>query len=146
MPGALPGAQEIGKASNVRVLIVGNTVDRGAAEDELAAAGIEVERRPDRSDLARGPDEIGAIARELLEFEQLLGENRPDAVLVASGSSASLAAVLVATKLGTPVAGIGPAGAGGVNARLIAQLADAQLAAEPAALSNWLRATYTERP
>jgi UDP-N-acetylglucosamine 2-epimerase len=146
MPAALPKAQEIGKASYVRVLIVGNSANPGAAEDELTAAGIEVERRPDDSDLARGPDEIGAIARELREFERLLGENGPDAVLVASDSSASLAAVLVATKLGTPVAGIESAAAAGVNARLIAQLADAQLAAEPAAVSNWLRETYTERP
>ncbi len=94
----------------MRVLIVGNSANPGAVEDGLAAAGTEVERRPDGSDTARGPDEIGAIARELREFEHLLGENGPDAVLVASDSSASLAAVLVATKLGTPVAGIEPPG------------------------------------
>jgi putative cell wall-binding protein len=139
--------QQIGKAFRVRVLIVGNSANPGAAEDALRAAGIEVERRPDDSDPARGPDEIGAIARELREFERALTENGPDAILVVSDSSASLAAVLVATKLGAPVAGIEPASsAAGVNARLIGQLADAQLAAEPAAISNWLRDTYTGRP
>ncbi len=128
------------------VLIVGTHANLGAVEDGLAAAGIEAERRPDDPDLARGPDEIAAIARELREFERLLRENKPDAVLVVSDSSASLAAVLVATKLGTPVAAIEPPGAGGgANARLIAQLSDAQLAAEPSAVSDWLRDTYTER-
>jgi UDP-N-acetylglucosamine 2-epimerase len=67
---------------------------------------------------------------------------------VSSDSSAALSAVLVATKLRTPVAAIERAGRepGGVNGRLIRQLSDVRLAPEPAAISNWLRDTYTQRP
>src|SRR3954452_5803814 len=124
-----PTAQ-IGKAWAMRVLIVGN---RGTA-DELAegfeAEGLAVERWPEDSRAATGSAEVAAIARDLREFERALGDGGTDAVVVDSHSSASLAAVLVATKLGTPVAGIeGPAGEDdGANATLISQLADVELA------------------
>jgi UDP-N-acetylglucosamine 2-epimerase len=126
---------------------VGNNADDGALSEELGGAGMPVERWTEDSHATGGPEEIAAIARELREFERVLGDGGPNAVLVASDSSASLAAVLVATKLETPVASIGvPAGdPAGANARLIGQLADARLAPEAAAIVNWLRDTYTDR-
>jgi UDP-N-acetylglucosamine 2-epimerase len=132
----------------VRVLLVGNGEAPAAVAGGLDGEEIVVERRPDDPEAAAGPDEIGAIARELREFEEALGDGGPDAVLVSSDSTAALSAVLVATKLGTPVAAVERAGQepGGVNGRLIRQLADARLAPEPSLISNWLRDTYTERP
>jgi hypothetical protein len=141
-------SRKIGKAWAMRVLIVG---DRGNA-DELAegfeAEGLAVERWPEDSQAATGPAEIAAIARDLREFERALGGTGTDAVVVDSHSSASLAAVLVATKLGTPVAGIeGQEGvADGANGTLIRQLADIELAPSAPAIVSWLRDTYTERP
>jgi UDP-N-acetylglucosamine 2-epimerase len=132
----------------VKILLVGDTGDATALADELVGEGVDVERRADEPGPASGADEIGALARELREFERALGDGGPDLVLVASASSAALAAVLVATKVGTPVAAIERAGGepGTVNARLIRQLSDARLAPEAAAISGWLRGTYTERP
>jgi len=139
--------RKIRKASPVRVLLVGDRAEGSELAEALDDEGFAVERRPDDSEPAAGPEEIGAIAGALREFEGVLGGGGPDAVLVASDSSASLAAVLVATKLGTPVAAIERTGRepGGVNARLIRQLSDARLAPEPAAIVNWLPDTYTER-
>ena len=132
----------------MRVLLVGNGEEASRLAEELDGERIAVGRRPDDSAPAVGPEEIAAIAHELREFERALGDGGPDAVLVASASSASLAAVLVATKLGTPVAAVDSDGndAGGVNARLIRQLSDAQLAADASVIVDWLRDTYTERP
>jgi len=109
---------------------------------------IALERRLDESEPSGGREEIAAVANELREFERAIGEGGPDALLVASDSSASLAAVLVATKHRIPVAGIdsGARERAGVNARLIRRLSDAELAPEPAAIVSWLRDTYTERP
>jgi UDP-N-acetylglucosamine 2-epimerase len=130
----------------VRVLLVGNSEEGPGLVRNLEGEEIAVERRPDDSRPAAGPEEIGAIARELREFETALGAGGPDAVLVGSDSSASLAAVLVATKLGTPVAAVERGvPQGGVNGRLIRQLSDARLAPEPSAILNWLRGTYTGR-
>jgi hypothetical protein len=69
-------------------------------------------------------------------------------VVVDSHSSAALAAVIVATKLGRPVAGIEgqPDEAEGSNATLIRQLADIELAPNAPAIVGWFRDTYTERP
>jgi UDP-N-acetylglucosamine 2-epimerase len=132
----------------MRVLIVGTSGNADALAEAVEANGLAVERRPDGSPAATGPEEIAAIARELREFERALGDGGADAVVVVSHSSACLAAVLVATKLGTPVAGIdGQAGdADGANARLIRQLADIELAPDTSAIVSWLRDTYTERP
>jgi UDP-N-acetylglucosamine 2-epimerase len=130
----------------MRVLMVGNSEKTSRLADLLAGPEIALERRVDDSEPPGGPEEIAAIADELREFERALGPGGPDAVLVASDSSASLAAVLVATKHRTPVAGVDDGERGGVNARLIRRLSDAELAPEPAAISNWLRDTYTERP
>jgi UDP-N-acetylglucosamine 2-epimerase len=132
----------------VRVLLVGNSEEASRLAQLLDDRDVVLERRVDGSEPSRGPEEIAAIANELREFERALGEGGPNAVLVASDSSASLAAVLVATKHRTPVATVGRGGSerSGVNARLIRRLSDAELAPEPAAISNWLRDTYTDRP
>ena len=129
----------------MRVLLVGNGEGAAALAGGLDGEDIVIERRPDEAVPASGPDEIGALARALREFEETLSAGGPDAVLVSSDSSAALSAVLVATKLRTPVAAI-EREPGGVNGRLIRQLSDVRLAPEPAAISNWLRDTYTERP
>jgi hypothetical protein len=128
--------------------LVGDSEGVAGLTDAPGGEGIVLECHPDDAERASGPDEIGALAAELREFERALGEGGPEAVLVASDSSAALAAVLVATKLGTPVAAVGDPGhtRGGVNARLIRQLSDAELAVAPAAIVDWLRGTYTERP
>jgi len=128
--------------------LVGNSEETSRLADLLDGRDVAVERRVDGSEPSGGREEIAAVAHELREFEQALGEGGPDAVLVASDSSASLAAVLVATKHQTPVAGIdsGARERAGVNARLIRRLSDAELAPEPAAIVSWLRDTYTERP
>ncbi len=131
----------------MRVLLVGNSEETSRLARLLDDGDLALERRVDGSEPSGGPEEIAAIAIELREFERILGEGGPDAVLVASASSASLAAVLVATKGRTPVAGIEPPGGErhGANARLIRRLSDAELAPEAAAISNWLRDTYTHR-
>jgi UDP-N-acetylglucosamine 2-epimerase len=128
--------------------MVGNSGNADALAEDLEAEGLAVERRPDGSAATIGPEGIAAIARALREFERVLGEGGADAVVVTSHSNASLAAVLVATKLGTPVAGIeDQAGdAGGANGTLIHQLADIELAPNVSAIVGWLRDTYTERP
>jgi UDP-N-acetylglucosamine 2-epimerase len=128
--------------------LVGNSEETSRLAQLLDDRDVALERRVDGGPgPSGGPEEIAAIASELREFERILGEGGPDAVLVASDSSASLAAVLVATKLRTPVAGIESAGSqhGGANARLIRRLSDAELAPEAGAISNWLRGTYTQR-
>lgn len=132
----------------MRVLLVGNSEKTSRLAELLGGREIALERRVDDSEPRAGAEEIATIANELRKFERALGAGGPDAVLVASDSSASLAAVLVATKRRTPVAGIDCGGheGGGVNARLIRQLSDIELAPEPRAISNWLRDTYTERP
>jgi hypothetical protein len=130
----------------VRVLLVGNSEESSGLEERLGGEGIAVELRPDDAEPAGGPEEIAAIAHELREFEGALGAGQLDSVLVRSASSASLAAVIVATKTGTPVAlTASDERDHGVNARLIRQLADARLAPEVGPVSNWLRGTYTER-
>lgn len=130
------------------VLIVGEETGANSLRADLETAGMAAEVRADEPPPADGPDEIGQIAGGLREFERILGDGGPDAVLVASASPAALAAVLVATKAGTPVARLdaaGPAGDPSANARLIGQLADTTLAAEPAAISDWARDGYPAR-
>ena len=132
----------------MRVLLVGNGEGAAALAGGLDGEDIVMERRPDEPVPASGSDEIGALAHALREFEETLSAGGPDAVLVSSDSSAALSAVLVATKLRTPVAAIERAGRepGGVNGRLIRELSDVRLAPEPAAISNRLRDTYTQLP
>ena len=131
----------------MRVLLVGNSEEASRLAQALGDRAVAVELRAAAAAASGGPEEIAALASELRELERALGEGGPDAVLVASDSSASLAAVLVATKHRTPVAEIerGETQRRGVNARLIRRLADAELAPEAAAISDWLRDTYTDR-
>jgi hypothetical protein len=131
----------------VRILLVGNRAGAAGLADQPAAADLAVATWPENAPGEGGSGEIAAIAHELRALERELGDRDPDAVVVASDSSAALAAVLVATKLGTPVARLELAGgdSGGANARLIRQLADAAVAPEPAAILEWLRDTYTPR-
>src|SRR3954452_15241642 len=131
--------REIGKGCAMRVLIVGGPEITSVGE-ELEAAGVTVDHRDDDAPASGGPQEIAEIAADLREFERTLSENRVDAVLVASSSAAALAAVIIATKAGVPVARLRTAGGAtdeGANARLIAQLADSALAPEAAAVVDW---------
>jgi len=131
----------------VRIVVVGNSANTGALTRELDAADLTVERWREDPPPGGGPEEIAALACQLREFERALDREGPDAVVLASDSSAALAAVLVATKLGTPVGWIEvPAeDAAGANANLIHHLADAALAPDAAAIASWLRGTYTAR-
>jgi UDP-N-acetylglucosamine 2-epimerase len=132
----------------MRVLLVGDGATAATLADELDAADdLALERWPEPPPPADGTEEIAAIARELRELDAALTEDGPDAVLVASDSSAALAAVLVTTKLRTPVGWVQAAAEApdGMNARLITQLADAALAPEPTAIVSWLRDAYTPR-
>lgn len=128
-------------------------VGEGEAADRLAAAlagaDVAVERTPEPPPEKAGAEEIALIAKALLEIEELLGEEGPDVVLLASRSSTALAALLVATKLGTPTAAIEPISEGvsaDINARLIGQLADTALAADAEAIVAWVRDAYTPAP
>jgi hypothetical protein len=132
----------------VRVLLVGE----GEAADRLAAAlagaDVSVERTPEPRP-EKGAQEIKVIAKALLELEELLGEQELEAVLLASRSGTALAALLVATKLGTPTVAIEPVSErapADINARLIGQLADTALAGDAKAIVAWLHAAYTSAP
>jgi hypothetical protein len=126
----------------MRVLLVGE----GARLEELSAAlraeGVSVERVP-RDPGGEPVEEIADIAAAVRTFERLLTEDEPDAVVLGSTSNAALAAILVATKLGVPVARLDSAGGGlggtGINRAVIEQLADAELAADATAIAAWTR-------
>ena len=133
----------------MRVLLVGAREAADRLAETLSGPGVAVERVPEPAPAETGAEEIAAIAKSLLEFEDLLAENGPDAVVLASRSSSSLAALLVATKLGLPTASLEPLSeeAGDeVNARLIGQLADTKLAVDAEAVVTWLRDAYTSAP
>lgn len=132
----------------MRVLAVGNSAQIDAFVDAAREAELTVEPWRGEQSPRGGGEAIAAIAGDLRELEAALtAPGRPDAVVVASDSNASLAAVIVATKVGTPVAAVPDPDrqADGTNARLIRQLADRELAADPAAIVGWVRGTYTER-
>jgi UDP-N-acetylglucosamine 2-epimerase len=132
----------------MRVLIVGEGPETASIGEGLEAAGVAVERRGANPPAADGSEELLEIARDLVDVERVLSEDRADAVLVGSHSSAALAAIIVATKLGTPVARLersGEATPEDANARVIRQLADTALAPDPAAIVNWLRGGYSPR-
>ena len=131
------------------VLIVGETAEPPASAIELEAAGFEVERRVDGPRPVDGTQEIAEIAGNLREFERALEAGSVDAVLIASDSPAALAAVIVATKMGVPVASLlvpDEASGAGANARVIRQLADAALAPDAEAIMEWARDGYPARP
>jgi UDP-N-acetylglucosamine 2-epimerase len=132
----------------MRVLIVGEGPDTSPPVDDLDAEGVELERRPDDRAPAGGRREIAAIASDLRELEHTLSAQAFDAVLVVSDSTAALAAVIVATKLGVPVASLlapGEPRGEGSNARVIHRLAGAELAPDAAAIRDWARDGYPAR-
>lgn len=132
----------------MRVLIVGESPEASPVGVELEASGFEVERPADYPRPSDGPQEIAEIAGDLRELERTLGDRAPEAVLIASDSPAALAAVVVATKAGLPVASLlGPdeASGKGANGRVIRQLADVALAPEAAAILQWARDGYPAR-
>ena len=147
-PPSHSAGRELPKSASVKALLVGNSAQIAGLDDAAVAAEVVVERWREDRRAAGGDEEIAAIAADLRDLEAALaGAGRPDAVLVVADSNAALAAVIVATKAGTPVARVDAPGADpeGTNARLIRQLADRQLAPEPAAIIDWLRGIYTAR-
>ena len=129
----------------MRVLIVGDRPETAAIGRALEADGAAVAHRGDGPPPAGGADEIAVIAHELREIERALVNPGAGAVVVASHSPGALAAVIVATKLGTPVARLCPPDSGadeGVNSRLIRQLAETTLAPNASAVLEWVRASY----
>jgi hypothetical protein len=128
----------------VEVLIVGDDARPPALVAALEGHEVSVRLPPETTLPGRGPDEVGRLADALLAFDRLLGDDAPDAVLLVSASDRALAAVLVATKARIPVvsleeAALGDASGPSMNARLIAQLADAVVADDAAAIAASLR-------
>jgi UDP-N-acetylglucosamine 2-epimerase len=127
----------------MKVLIVGENGSAATLGAALEAEGVEARRTPGSLPPGSG-DEVGRIAAALVDLERLMETDPPDAVLLSSASNLALAAALVATKLQIPVASVEGETAdedrlSGVNERLIEQLADATLAADPASVTRWLR-------
>ena len=129
----------------MRLLQIGDSESVARLSEMLASEGVAVERWREGDPAAGGAAEIAALAHDLRELERALVNGGPDAVLLASDSTASLAAVVVATKVGTPVAALPlqSADGAGANATLIRQLADVTLAPEPAAIAEWVTGIYT---
>jgi hypothetical protein len=120
------------------LLLVGDSEATGRLLEPLSGAGIEVTL--DEHPPAADKGEIAGLADELLRLGAALAEHRPAAVLLADASDRALAAALVATKLLIPVAAVGIDGTDGANARLLAQLADRKLSAEPGEIRAWVEA------
>jgi len=128
----------------MRLLIVGDDQRAERLVLGLESEEISLELPGPALATAGQVDEIGELAAAMRGFEERLIADAPDALLLASSTDLALAALLVATKLGIPVAGVGDAhesSGTGVNRRLIEQLADTTLAADPEAIAAWLRAT-----
>jgi|Tabmets5t2r1_1033131.scaffolds.fasta_scaffold99731_2 hypothetical protein len=120
------------------VFLVGHRDAAAALLESLSDVGLEasVDEHPTAADKG----EIAVLAEELLRLESALAERRPAAVLLADTSDRALAAALVATKLLIPVAAVDLDGTDGANARLLAQLADRKLSAEPGEIRAWTEA------
>jgi uroporphyrinogen-III synthase len=129
----------------LHVLIVGPAADASELAGELERSGLAVELRDDAPRALDGPSEIEEMARDLRELESALRGGNVHAVIIASTSGAALAAALVATKDGRPVArleALGRSVGEDSNARLIRLLADTTLPCEPAAIVEWAGAGY----
>jgi UDP-N-acetylglucosamine 2-epimerase len=127
----------------VKALIVGENGQVPGLDGALEAEGVEVERPP-AGTLPSSGDDVAQIAAALIALERLLTEEGPDAVVLTSTSNVALAAVLVATKLRIPVAGLvnapnGEDSLSEMNRRLIEQLADAMVAYDAVAIAAWVR-------
>jgi UDP-N-acetylglucosamine 2-epimerase len=125
----------------MRILIVGEKGRPDALAGALEAEGVDVERPPKGAFEAPHDDQVGELAAALLAFERLFADGAPDAVLLVSTSNLALAAVLVASKLQIPVAGLeeGAPGEAELNRRLIEQLADRTVAADAGTIAASLR-------
>lgn len=128
----------------MEVLVAGEDDGPHAVVAALERHGVSVRRPPEGALPGAGGDEIGQLADALLAFERLFGREAPDAVLLVSASNLALAAVLVATKARIPVVGLEEGSpeegvAPSMNGRLIAQLADAVVAADAATIAASLR-------
>ncbi len=134
----------------MNVIVVGER--RLAAQAALdAEPGLHLIDPPDEAVLTGG-GEIGRIAAALRAFEERLGSGSVDRVVLVGESDLALAAVLVASKMGIPVAAIATdapkprdGGSMDLNRRLIEQLADAVLA-DDAALPAWLATSQPSAP
>jgi hypothetical protein len=125
---------------------------RAGVETALAAAGIDLVPAPPESPSPEG-DEVRLLASALRAYEGALGGGAVDGVVLAGSSDGALAALLVATKRGVPVAfldGDDPSSPAEtrseLNARLIAQLADAALRDDATAIAAWLREAQAASP
>jgi len=130
----------------MKLLIVGQDERAERLARGLEGVGISMEQPGPASIPSAEEDEIAQLAAAMRSFEERLIADAPDGLLLASSTNLALAALVVATKLGIPVAGIDGADArdsqdASLNRRLIEQLADTTLAADPEAIAAWLRAT-----
>ena len=125
----------------MKVLIVDESGALDALAGELHADGLETLSPPVEVVSEAAGGEVAEIADALIALERLLAGEGADALLLGSASNVALAAVLVATKAGIPVAAVGGPSEPGpeLNARLIARLADAVLAADAPVVAGWLR-------
>jgi len=132
----------------MKILIVGENGRRHDLAGMLETEGAEAWRPPEGSVPRPAGDEVAEIATALIAFERLFADDPPDAVLLVSTSNLALAAVLVATKARIPVAGLRTwtedrDRLSELNRRLIAQLADATVADDPATIAASLRELTT---
>jgi hypothetical protein len=128
----------------MKVLIVGEQESPHGLGGALQSAGVEVGRPPEGAFGTQLDEGVGKLAAALIAFEQLFGDDAPDAVLVMSTSDLALAAVLVATKLQIPVAASveaapGEDGITETNGRLIVRLADGVIVGDAATIAASLR-------
>jgi UDP-N-acetylglucosamine 2-epimerase len=129
----------------MRILIVGEKERPHPLAGALDIAGVDVERPPESAfGTAHGGDQVGELAAALIAFERLFAAEAPDAVLLVSSSNLALAAVLVATKLQIPVAGLEEGAqskdrTSELNHRLIEQLADRRIAGDAGTIAASLR-------
>jgi hypothetical protein len=128
----------------MRLLFVSDHPPPDGLVASLEQAGVALERPPAEPAARPNASELTEIATSLREFETLLARHRPDAVLLGSASNQALAALLVASKAGVPVARLGGAAgeaASSINGRVIEQLTNATLADEAEAIAAWARDT-----
>jgi UDP-N-acetylglucosamine 2-epimerase len=124
-------------------MLIGDWTGADALAGSLEAEEVEVKRAPQRLS-APGGSQIAGIAASLVAWEELMSEDSPDAVLLASASDAALAAVVVATRRQITVVSLEDAASNDdpeleLNGRLIHQLADVTLTGDPGTVGAWLR-------
>lgn len=105
-------------------LIVGAPIPAERALEALGGSERHFRAWSPPVEAGDGPGSSAALGRCLVELESELERARPGAVLLADASDAALAAAIVAAKLLITVEAVDAAtDGGGVNARLISQLA-----------------------